>query len=244
MQTLDSTHCSRFDTALRSEGPGRGREAVKVEPDREDPFSHGYSCPKGLASLERIHTRRASQATQAQGGGEAENGRPSPGRGAGASTKVYRDTMERHGPRPWPSPRGPKGLEFFVLLRLANLLRTPNVASYQHVCHMPGTDGHGHLRVFPVADLEHPTDALLLGEHPLHTNEEEFSRPCADCLKSSPALVVVTPSRRTWPGEPTSGLRIRPGRRSPGHGFLHISWRKPGRPRFCGKAHGRLRGSA
>lgn len=224
------THCSRFDhggcglKVLMEDG-----EAVKVEPNREDPFSHGYSCPKGLASLERIHSparlTRPLRRTGERGSGQWET--ISWDEALDLLAKVYRDTIEQHGPEGVAFAQGsPKGLEFFVLLRLANLLRTPNVASYQHVCHMPReqmamvTCGY-----FPLADLEHPTQCVVLwGSNPMHTNEEGvLGIHVTDCLKSGPALIVVDPIETDLARKADIWLRIRPGTDDLlAMGFLHI----------------------
>jgi len=62
------THCARFDhggcglRVLVEDG-----NPVKVAPDPDDSFSYGYSCPKGMATLERIsHPKRLTHPMRRQ----------------------------------------------------------------------------------------------------------------------------------------------------------------------------------
>lgn len=49
-----------------------------------------------------------------------------------------RETIARDGQKAIALAQGtPKGLELFLMLRLANLLNIPNVSTPGHICHMP-----------------------------------------------------------------------------------------------------------
>ena len=228
--TLVRTHCARFDhggcglKVLIEDG-----KAVKVEADPDDPFSRGYSCPKGMASLERInHPKRLTHPLKRMGGrGEARWQAISWDEALGLLAENFSRIREQVGPEGIAFAQGaPKGPEFFMLLRLANLLRTPNVAAAQHVCHMPREQmATVTCGFFPVADLESPTGCILLwGSNPLHTNEEGvLGSHVLECLGNGPALVVVDPLQTELARRADIWLQIRPGADDLlALGFLHI----------------------
>jgi anaerobic selenocysteine-containing dehydrogenase len=224
------THCARFDhggcglKVLVEDG-----RPVRVEPDPEDPFSVGYSCRKGMAAIERINSpERLTQPLERRGK-----------RGAGEWEVIsweealdtlatrFAETRDRFGPEALAFAQGaPKGLEFFVLLRFANLLGTPNVAAAQHVCHMPREQmAMATCGFFPVADLENPTRCVLIwGSNPLNTNEEGvLGSHLMGCLKQGPSLIVIDPVKTELARRADIWLQIRPGSDDLlALGFLHV----------------------
>jgi anaerobic selenocysteine-containing dehydrogenase len=68
----------------------------------------------------------------------------------------------------------PKGLEHFVLIRLANVFGSPNVVASQDVCHAPREiTGIHTCGFYPVADLHNPTKVILSwASNVLSTSEE------------------------------------------------------------------------
>ena len=68
----------------------------------------------------------------------------------------------------------PKGLEYFLMMRLANVFGTPNVAGADHVCHWPRElMGRVTCGFLPVPDYEMPTRCIMVwGSNPFSTNEE------------------------------------------------------------------------
>jgi len=72
-------------------------------------------------------------------------------------------SKEKHGARAVGFGVGmPKGLEHFVLIRLANIFGSPNVIAIQDVCHA-GREitGLHTCGFYPVADLHHPTKLMF-----------------------------------------------------------------------------------
>ena len=224
------THCARFDHG----GCGlrvliRDGKPVKVLPDFEDPFSRGHCCAKGLASLERIdHPRRLTHPLKRKGRrGEGEWLKISWDEALDTLAAQFGDLKARYGPESLSFLQGaPKGVEFFLAMRLANLLGCPHVGSSQHVCHMPREQmAMVTCGFFPVADLDSPTRCVLLwGSHPMRTNEEGvLGIHLRDCLKQNPALIVIDPVKHDLARRAHLHLQIRPG--SDGllaMGFLHV----------------------
>ncbi len=195
------THCARFDHGgcglkiLVEDG-----RPVRVLPDLEDPFSGGYACAKGMANLERLnHPLRLTQPLRRSGPRGSGQWQPVSWDAAlDLLTDQFQTIRQRLGPEALAFAQGaPKGLEFFMLLRLANLLKTPNVGGTQHVCHMPREQmAMVTCGFFPVPDLEgSPQCVLLWGSNPLATNEEGvLGGHLLECLKRGPKLIVVDPT--------------------------------------------------
>ncbi|MGQ9750329.1 molybdopterin-containing oxidoreductase family protein [Desulfosoma sp.] len=224
------THCARFDHG----GCGlkvsiKDGRLDKVVPDPDDPFSHGWHCRKGLSAKERLESPlRLTQPLRRTGP-----------RGSGLWELVgwdeALDLLAQHfsraiqtlGPESVAFAQGaPKGPEFFLLLRLANLLRCPNVAGSQHVCHMPREQmALVTCGFFPVADLEGPSRCVLLwGSNPPATNEEGvLGGHLHACLNQGARLVVVDPVRTAVAEKADVWLQIRPGTDDLlAMGFLHV----------------------
>lgn len=212
------THCARFDHG----GCGlkilfRDGEPVKVLPDPDDPFSRGYACPKGLASLERIqHPRRLTEPLKrlgARGKGRWET--ITWDEALDLLAESFGNLKSRFGPESLAFIQGaPKGIEFFMLTRLANLLGCPNVGSSQHVCHMPREQlAMVTCGFFPVADLRSPTRCVVLwGSNPLRTNEEGvLGIHLQECLKNNPRLIVIDPVKNSLADRADLHLQIKPG---------------------------------
>lgn len=224
------THCSRFDHG----GCGMkvrvldGR-VVEVRPDSTDPFSRGWSCVKGMAAIERLYgARRLTRPLKrrgVRGGGKWEP--VSWDEALDLLTVRFKDTIARFGPEGIAFAQGaPRGLEFFLLLRLANLLNTPNTAAAQHICHMPREQmAMVTCGFFPVADLDGPSRcALVWGSNPLNTNEEGvLGGNLMRCILGGAALIVVDPLRTELAERADVWLRVRPGTDDLlALGFLHL----------------------
>lgn len=217
-KTTLKTHCARFDHG------GCGFKVTvedgviaKLEPNKDDPFSHGYSCRKGRSAVERLqHPDRLTHPLRRRGE-----------RGSGEWDEIgwdealdliasnFRKIQQQHGPEGLAFAQGaPKGPEFFVMLRLANLLNCPNVAGAQHVCHMPREQmAMATCGFFPVADLDNPTRCVVVwGSNPIATNEEGvLGGHLLECLKSQPDLIVVDPFCTELAKRAGIWLQIRPG---------------------------------
>jgi anaerobic selenocysteine-containing dehydrogenase len=207
---------------------------IAVRGDPDFPLSRGYICRKARASLEKSnHPGRLTHPLKREGP-----------RGSGRWARIGWDdalsyTAEQlngvkkdAGARAVAFCQGaPKGLEHFVLIRLANIFGSPNVVGPQNVCHMPRElAARATCGFYPVPDYDHPTRCVLLwGSHPTATNEEGII--CVRLLdrlkKDGAPLIVVDPYGTDLARKADVWLRIRPGT---DHilalGLLHVIIRK------------------
>jgi anaerobic selenocysteine-containing dehydrogenase len=229
-----TTHCARFDhggCGLKVE-VADGRIA-KVLPDPDDPFSRGWACPKGLSAAERLESphrlRKPLKRKGSRGSGRWEE--IGWDEALDLLTSAFQKAIADSGPEAVAFAQGaPKGPEFFLMLRLANLLQCPNVAGTQHVCHMPREQmAMVTCGFFPVADLEGPAQCVLLwGSNPIHTNEEGvLGGHLKECLDRGARLIVVDPYRTALAERADLWLPIRPGTDDVlALGFLHVILRE------------------
>ena len=120
----------------------------------------------------------------------------------------------------------PKGLEHFVLIRLANVFGSPNVIASQDVCHAPREiTGIHTCGFYPVADLHNPTRLILSwASNVLSTNEEgQIASLTLEQLKKGARLIVVDPRRTDLAERAELWLQLRPGTaQALALGFLHV----------------------
>lgn len=191
---------------------------VSIRPDRGGELNKGYICPKALASIEKLyHPQRLKMPL-------LRNGK----RGEGKFKEIsWDDALEiisrrflkiksQWGPQGVAFCNGmPKGLELFVLIRLANTFGSPNVVAIQDVCHAPREIAGLHTCGFyPVVDQDNPTNLIMLwGSNIPKTNEEGvictwFFRE----LERGAKLIVVDPVLHSTIKDKVSlFLNIRPG---------------------------------
>ncbi len=108
----------------------------------------------------------------------------------------------------------PKGLEHFLLIRLAHAFGSPNVVVVQDVCHGPREiTGRHTCGFYPVPDYQHPGELILLwGSNPVSTNEEgQISRLVMDGLAQGSQLMVVDPRQTELAARADYWLQIKPG---------------------------------
>jgi anaerobic selenocysteine-containing dehydrogenase len=108
----------------------------------------------------------------------------------------------------------PKGLEHFVLIRLANIFGSPNVVATQDVCHAPREiSGFHTCGFYPVADFHHPSRLVVLwGSNITGTNEEgEICRLLIEQVQQGTELIIVDPRRTELTPKARCVLQIRPG---------------------------------
>lgn len=212
------THCARFDHGgCGLEVLVKDGKLVKIRADKTDAYSEGYCCPKGLAGIDRAcHPARLRQPLLRRGPrGEGEWEAIPWERALDILVSEFRSAMAGGGPESVAFCQGaPRGLEFFILLRLANLLNCPNVGAAQHVCHMPREQMAAvTCGFFPVPDYDSPTRCVLLwGSDPQRTNEEgilgvRFQK----ALKQGAGLIVVDPLKSGPARTADLWLQIRPG---------------------------------
>jgi len=224
------THCARMDHGGCGLWVGvRDNRIVKIKGDPEGYLNRGYVCPKGLASPERLtHPDRLTRPLRRKGkrgGGDWE-----PVDWDDALDEIaerLKAIRERDGARAAAFGVGmPKGLEHFVLIRLANLFGSPNVVASQDVCHAPREISGLHTCGFyPVADFHHPSRLVVLwGSNVTATNEEgEICSLLLDQLKSGTELIVVDPRRTELADRAALWLSVRPGTdHALALGLLHV----------------------
>ena len=224
------THCARMDHGGCALLVGvENNQIVKVKGDPDGFLNRGYICPKGIASPDRLnHPDRLKHPLKRIGA-----------RGEGKWEEITweealtytADNLNRikdeYGAKSVAFGVGmPKGLEHFVLIRLANLFGSPNVIASQDVCHAPREITGVHTCGFyPVADLHHKSKMVILwASNITSTNEEgEICRLLQDQLKDGTELVIIDPRKIELASQASKWLQIRPGTDCAlALGFLHV----------------------
>jgi anaerobic selenocysteine-containing dehydrogenase len=212
------THCARMDHGGCALIVGvKENRIVKVRGDPEGYLNKGYVCPKGLASPDRLtHPKRLKHPLKRVGErGEGKWRRISWDEALAEIAENLNAIREKHGAKAVAFGAGmPKGLDHFVLIRLANLFGSPNVVASQDVCHAPREiTGIHTCGFYPVADLHHPSRLVLLWASNLtSTNEEgEINTLLLEQLKAGTELVVIDPRRIDLAARSKMWLQPRPG---------------------------------
>jgi anaerobic selenocysteine-containing dehydrogenase len=224
------THCARMDHGGCALLVGvKDNQIVKVKGDPDGFLNRGYICPKGIASPDRLnHPDRLKHPLKRIGT-----------RGEGKWEKITweealaytADNLNRikdeYGAKSVAFGVGmPKGLEHFVLIRLANLFGSPNVIASQDVCHAPREITGVHTCGFyPVADFHHKSKLVILwASNITSTNEEgEICRLLLDQIKDGTELVIIDPREIDLTSKASKWLQIRPGTDSAlALGFLNV----------------------
>ena len=195
----------------------KNNRIVKIKGDPDGFLNKGYICPKAIASPHRLnHPARLTSPLKRIGS-----------RGQGRWEKIsWEDAIQEvaanlnrlrqtHGARSVAFCQGmPKGLEHFVLIRLANLFGSPNVVATQDVCHAPREISGIHTCGFyPVANFHHPSKLVILwGSNITATNEEgEICSQLLEQVKNGTELIVVDPRKTALAERARHWLQIRPG---------------------------------
>ena len=195
----------------------KNNKIVKVKGDPEGFLNKGYVCAKGIASPDRLnHPHRLKNPLKRMGD-----------RGAGKWQKIswneaiaeicenFNRIKDTCGAKSVAFCQGmPKGLELFVLTRLANTFGSPNVVGVQDVCHAPREISGMHTCGFyPVADFHHPSKTIVLwGSNITSTNEEgAICSLLLKQLKNGAELIVIDPRRTELAQKAKYWLQIRPG---------------------------------
>ncbi|MFH1350891.1 MAG: molybdopterin-dependent oxidoreductase [Pseudomonadota bacterium] len=224
------THCARMDHGGCALLVGmRGNTIVKVKGDPEGFLNRGYICPKGLASPDRLsHPDRLRYPLKRIGKrGEGKWERISWEEALDTIAENFLQIKEEYGAKGVAFGVGmPKGLDHFVLIRLANIFGSPNVIASQDVCHAPREiTGLHTCGFYPVADLHHQSRLVVLwGSNITSTNEE--GEICSLLLKqidSGTELIVIDPRRIELVKRADKWLQIRPGTdHALALGLLHV----------------------
>lgn len=212
------THCGRMDHGGCALQVGaKDNRIVQIKGDLDGYLNNGYTCHKGRVSADRLnHPDRLRHPLKRIGP-----------RGAGRWRQIswdealdqiashLLDIKERCGARAVGFGVGmPKGLEHFVLIRLANLFGSPNVVASQDVCHAPReVSGMHTCGFYPVADLHNPTNLIVAwGSNVLDTNEEgQISTLTLRQQKNGAKLMVVDPRRTSLADRADLHLQLKPG---------------------------------
>jgi anaerobic selenocysteine-containing dehydrogenase len=190
---------------------------VEIKGDPQGILNKGYVCAKGKASADRLsHPLRLKQPLKRRGP-----------RGSGKwdsitwveALGIVGDQLDRirtrDGARSVAFCQGmPKGLEHFVLIRLANLFGSPNVVAVQDVCHAPREiSGYHTCGFYPVADYHNPSRLVMLwGSNITDTNEEgQISSRFRQQLDAGAELIVVDPRRIAAVSRAGYWLQLKPG---------------------------------
>lgn len=212
------THCARMDHGGCALLVGvEDNKVVSVKGDPEGFLNRGYICPKGIASPQRLnHPARLTHPLRRKGSrGEGEWERVTWDDAIGIISEKLQTVKDQIGARGVAFCQGmPKGLEHFVLIRLANLFGSPNVVAIQDVCHAPReVSGMHTCGFYPVVDFHHQSRLMLLwGSNPTSTNEEgQICSLMLDQIKQGTDVIVVDPRKTELAAKAKYWLQIRPG---------------------------------
>jgi anaerobic selenocysteine-containing dehydrogenase len=212
------TYCARMDHG----GCGvlvhveNGR-ITKVEGDPDSPLSSGAICAKGLAQVERLnHPDRLIYPMIRMGKrGEGKWSRISWDEALGIIIEKIRETIQQDGQRAISFAQGtPKGLELYLMLRLANILNVPNISTPGNICHMPReTASVLTCGFFPVPDYTHPPACVVVwGSNLFQTNEEGIlGAQLRSALDQGAKLIVIDPRKTAIASRADLWLQPKPG---------------------------------
>lgn len=212
------THCAKMDHGGCALLVGvKGNKIVQIKGDPQGYLNAGTTCYKGRVSAERLnHPNRLRYPIKRAGKrGEGKWQRISWEEALNETAENLLRIKEKYGARAVGFGVGmPKGLEHFVLIRLANIFGSPNVVASQDVCHAPREISGVHTCGFyPVADLHNLTNLILSwGSNNLSTNEEgQIGSLTLRQLKQGVKLIVVDPRRTELAERADLWLQIKPG---------------------------------
>lgn len=224
------THCARMDHGGCGLLVGvKGNEITEVKGDPDGFLNKGYTCYKGRVSADRLyHPDRLRYPLKRIGErGEGKWQQISWEDALDETAERFLKIKDTYGARGVGFGVGmPKGLEHFVLIRLANIFGSPNVIASQDVCHAPREITGVHTCGFyPVADLHHPTGLILSwASNLLSTSEEgQIASLVPEQLRNGADLIVVDPRKTELAQRADLWLQLRPGTaQALALGFLNV----------------------
>ena len=179
------THCARMDHGGCSLMVGlKNNQIVKIKGDPEGFLNKGYVCYKGIASHERLsHPDRLKNPLKRVGArGEGRWKKISWNEAIREICKNFNKVKNSYGAKSVAFCQGmPKGLELFVMNRLANTFGSPNVVGVQDVCHVPREiTAKRTCGFYPVVDFDHPSKAIILwgSNIPAPTKRARYATCC------------------------------------------------------------------
>ncbi len=191
---------------------------IKIEGDPECPLNRGAICAKGRAQMERLyHPDRLRYPLQRIGArGEGRWQRISWTEALTIIAEKIKEKIDQGEERSIVFAQGtPKGLELYLLIRLANLLKIPHLITPGSICHMPReTAALYTCGFFPVPDFDHPPNLVLVwGSNLYQTNEEGIIGAQLRRVRDRGAkLIVIDPRKTQLANHADLWLRIKPGR--------------------------------
>jgi anaerobic selenocysteine-containing dehydrogenase len=212
------TYCARMDHGgcgiLAHVENGR---ITKIEGDPDSPLNRGTICAKGLAQIEKLnHPDRLKYPMKRTGErGEGKWNRISWDEALGTIAEKISEIIKGDVPRTISFAQGtPKGLELFLLIRLANLLNIPNISTTGNVCHMPReTASTLTCGFFPIPDYDYPPACVVVwGSNLFQTNEEGIlGSQLKRALDQGAKLIVIDPRKTAIASKADLWLQPRPG---------------------------------
>jgi len=215
---LVKTFCARMDHGgcglLLEVEDGR---IVRVKGDPDCSLNRGTVCAKGIAQIERLnHPDRLRYPLRRIGP-----------KGAGQWEKIpwdealsllaekFEERIARGEEKSIAFAQGtPKGLELYLMIRLANILKVPHVVTPGSICHMPReTASLITCGFFPVPDYDHPPALVLAwGSNLFQTNEEGvIGSQLRRALDRGARLVTADPRKTALASKSMLWLRPKPG---------------------------------
>lgn len=212
------THCARMDHGGCSIlVQAKDNRIVKIKGDPEGYLNRGYCCAKGRASAEKLsHPNRLLHPLRRQGDrGVGEWKRISWSEAIGEISDRFEKIKDEYGARAVAFCQGmPKGLEHFLLIRLANIFGSPNVVATQDVCHAPREISGVHTCGFyPVVDFHQKSELMVLwASNVTETNEEgEIGALAMKQVREGTELMVIDSRRTPLARKAKYWLQPRPG---------------------------------
>jgi anaerobic selenocysteine-containing dehydrogenase len=190
---------------------------IKIEGDPDSPLNRGTICAKGIAQIERLnHPNRLIYPMKKMGQrGEGKWGRISWDEALDTIAEKMRKTIKQEGENAIAFAQGtPKGLELFLMIRLANVLNIPNIATPGNVCHMPReTASKLTCGFFPIPDYHGtPTCVMVWGSNLFQTNEEGIiGFQLRQTIEQGAKLIVIDPRKTGIASRADLWLQPRPG---------------------------------
>jgi len=212
------TYCARMDhggCGLRVQV--EDGKIVKVEGDPESPLNRGSICGKGIAQVERLnHPDRLRYPLKRAGErGDGKWTRISWEEALSTIAHKIRERVQQGDERGVAFAQGtPKGLELYMMIRLANLLKIPTVVTPGSICHMPReTAATITCGFFPVPDYDHPPALVMVwGSNLFQTNEEGIiGSQLRRVLDGGAKLITIDPRRTQLASRADLWVQPRPG---------------------------------
>lgn len=190
---------------------------VRVQGDPDCSLNRGTLCAKGLAQVERLNhpdrLRHPLRRKGVKGGGNWE--KISWEEALSLLAEKFGERIARGEEKSIAFAQGtPKGLELYLMIRLANVLKVPHVVTPGSICHMPRETASLHTcGFFPVPDYDHPPALVLAwGSNLFQTNEEGvIGSQLRRALDRGAKLLTVDPRKTALASKSVLWLRPKPG---------------------------------